>query len=631
MNGFQAVSCVLLIFLLAVPLLLPGVQARNPQNISFLKKSLFEELAYPSNVTLSQSMEQMNNQRTYVAQGESLKVIQYNTCGLLNSSWPMASHDTRHTGLSPYSTADSPGIIKWRLSVDPYPIDGGIAIDKNGTLYFGSNDDYMNAAYPNGTMKWRYHVTELTGGWIESTPAIASDGTIYVGCWNCYLYAFNPNGTKKWCHHCGSTISYGSPAIADDGTIYVTTMDSANSLVAVNPDGTEKWRYQTGQWLTSAPVIGLDGTIFFGSSDTYIYAVNSNGTLRWRHKTGDYVMGSASIAADGTVYIASYDGFLYALNPVNGSLIWRCDIGMGSKVNPSIGPDGNIYIGEGYLYSITPNGTIRWQINLWGGIGWSSPAISADGIIYVGTHIGDDGGGKIYAINPNGTERWEQLLVWHGHIDSSPAIAADGTVYIGSANGDGLCYLYAFGRGPLNVEANGPYTGYYNTAIHFTGDAFGGTPPYSFHWDFGDSQTSDQQNPTHNYTTAGNFTATFTVTDTEGNHSSDTTSVHITYTPVTVSITKPTRGLYIMDTRVLPLPSKCIAIGPITIEAQASQIPLGIDRVEFRLDDNLKATVTQPPYTWRWNHGLFAHTVTVIAYDTSGRSASASIQITKFF
>jgi len=540
----------------------------------------------------------------------------------------MCCHDTRHTGLSPYNTMDNPGIIKWRLRTDW--VDGGIAIDNNGTLYFGSNDWYMNAAYPNGTMKWRYHV----GNWVESTPAIGSDGTIYVGCWDCYLYAFNPNGTLKWRHHCGSTIGDGSPAIADDGTIYTTTMDSANSLVAVNPNGTEKWRYQTGQWLTSAPAIGLDGTIFFGSSDTYIYAVNSNGTLRWRYKTGDYVMGSASIAADGTVYIASWDGYLYALDPSNGSLIWRCRINFGSKVNPSIGPDGTIFIGGKDIYAIYPNGTMCWTFVLdsMSSVEWSSPAVSADGIIYVGTIFGDGAGGDIIAVNSNGTERWRQRIANYW-VDSSPAIAADGTVYIGCAYDSGGGYLYAFGLGGLlTAEANGPYIGYCETAITFSGDVYGGRPPFTYHWDFGDGTSSDQHNPSHNYTTIGDFIANFTVTDADGNHSSDTASVHVTYAPVTVSITKPTRGLYFKDFRILPLPRKCIAVGPITIEVQASQIPLGIARVEFRLDGTLIAADTDSPYAWTWDARTFSkHTITVTAYDTTGRQASASIQVTKFF
>ena len=55
--------------------------------------------------------------------------------GPMDSPWPMKCHDNRHTGRSPYSTADNPGIEKWRFACDW--VEGGIVIDNNGVLYFG--------------------------------------------------------------------------------------------------------------------------------------------------------------------------------------------------------------------------------------------------------------------------------------------------------------------------------------------------------------------------------------------------------------------------------------------------------------------------------------------------------------
>ncbi|KAF5419703.1 MAG: serine protease, partial [Candidatus Methanocomedens sp.] len=88
---------------------------------------------------------------------------------------------------------------------------------------------------------------------------------------------------------------------------------------------------------------------------------------------------------------------------------------------------------------------------------------------------------------------------------------------------------------PLNppaliAEAAGPYIGTGDAAIDFTGSASGGTPPYSYDWDFGDSTSSNQQNPIHTYTTAGTYTATLTVTDINGENVQDTAQVEITET-----------------------------------------------------------------------------------------------------
>jgi hypothetical protein len=64
-----------------------------------------------------------------------------------------------------------------------------------------------------------------------------------------------------------------------------------------------------------------------------------------------------------------------------------------------------------------------------------------------------------------------------------------------------------------SVDAHGPYDGLVNQTIQFTGSAENGAPPYEYHWDFGDGDTSLIQNPTHSYDKKGNYTVVLTVTD----------------------------------------------------------------------------------------------------------------------
>jgi outer membrane protein assembly factor BamB len=458
----------------------------------------------------------------------------------IDSPWPMKCHDIRHTSLSPYSTADNPYDEMWKFKADR--IEGGPVIDKDGIIYFGDFDSDLYAIYPNGTQKWKYRVD----GWIWSVPAIGDDGTIYVGTFQgSGLHAINPDGTKKWRIGLGGSIA-SSPAIGEDGIIYVGTLSSGNSIVAVNPNGTIKWQYKTGYHVTSDPVIDDDGIIYCGSADTYIYALYPNGTLKWRFKTGDIIKAHPSIANDGTVYIGSWDDYLYAVYPNNGTLKWKSKIGQGTETNPSIGPDGTIYIGsyDGHLYATYPNGTRKWSFSTsgFGNIHQSSPAICSDGIIYFGT----DDAGYIVAVNPDGTERWKKDLAkdW---VESSPCIGEGGIVYIGStyqlASETG--YLHAFGRAELSADTDGPYYGLTNQPLQFTGSGYGGYKPYTYLWDFGDSNTSNQQNPVYEYTTAGDYIVIFTVTDDTGNSTYDTTSAWIQETnnpPTTPDIDGPNSG-----------------------------------------------------------------------------------------
>jgi len=448
--------------------------------------------------------------------------------GPMNSPWPMFGHDARNTGRSPYSTADNPYKEKWKFRTDNGII-AGATIDSNGTIYFGGSyaglPYYIYALHPNGTVKWKYK----TGGLTWSSPAIGKDGTVYATSYDDYLHAINPDGTRKW-RFCAYDSITSSPAIAEDGTIYFGTMGSGCSIYAVNENGTEKWHYSTGYYITSDPAIGDDGTIYIGSGDTHLYALYPNGTLRWKFKTSDYIKGPPSISNDGTVYIGSFDGYLYAINP-NGTMKWKCGIDTGTETNPSIDTKGVIYVGGDKLYAIYPNGTMKWSFNLGSNrvIYQSSPAISADGTIYVGTVInpGINQGGELIAVNPNGTERWRSEIIANFQIQSSPSIGADGTIYIGSysheTGGSAFGYLHAFGKKDLEADANGPYIGLVNQSVEFIGYASGGYTPYSWRWDFGDNNISTEQNPKNTYTKTGNYTVTLTVTDSEGNTSNDTT------------------------------------------------------------------------------------------------------------
>jgi outer membrane protein assembly factor BamB len=350
---------------------------------------------------------------------------------------------------------DNNGAELWKFKADRW-IEGGPVVGSDGAIYFGCFDSNLYALYPDGSLKWKFD----TGGWIWSAPAIAEDGTSYIGSYDGFLYAINNDGSLKWKISIGTTSS--SPAIAEDGTIYMGTM--GNKIYAINPDGTEKWQYQTGYKITSDPAIGNNGIVYIGSGDTYLYAMYSNGTLKWRFKTGHYIKGPPSIAEDGIIYVGSWDDYLYALFP-DGSLKWKCKVGAGTETNPSIGPDGTIYVGGSYLWAINPqDGTKKWSFDLGTDqhVHQSSPAVSADGIIYVGTNIGETSGGDIIAVNPDGTERWRHRTA-NNWVESSPCIGEigeNGIVYIGSSSDDdsgySYGYLYAFGPGEANNPPNTP-------------------------------------------------------------------------------------------------------------------------------------------------------------------------------
>jgi len=362
----------------------------------------------------------------------------------MDSPWPMFMHDVRHTGRSPYSTADNPYDEKWYFTADGLFI-GSTIIDDEGVIYTCLEDLY--AIHPNGTLKWKYD--DWYGTVDHAAPAIDENGTVYVGvARNVFnsndFYAFYPNGTVKWIYLVGDDV-LSSPAIGDDGVIY---FGGGKNFYAVYPNGTLKWKYKAGDYFWgSSPAIGLDGTVYCGAHDNYVYAwYPNNGTVKWKFNTGDWVHASPTIGDNGTVYIVGGDRNLYALYPNNGTEKWRQKVGYvwGS---PTLGVDGTIYVGvfEEKFYAIYPNGTIKWTFDAGGRIWFgNSAALSADGTLYFGTTPAMGGHGSDFiALNLDGTEKWRYSPGWY---ESSPAIGEDGTVYIvSSQSGDKGCLL-AFGE-----------------------------------------------------------------------------------------------------------------------------------------------------------------------------------------
>jgi outer membrane protein assembly factor BamB len=192
------------------------------------------------------------------------------------------------------------------------------------------------------------------------------------------------------------------------------------------------WTYTTGDAVKTSPAV-VDGWVYFGSDDGYVYALNAaNGSLVWKYNTYGPVQSSPAVV-DGVVYIGGYHGHaVFALNAYTGDLIWQSptDSGYPNSISATAVANGLVYITvastsdyNGRLYAFNAStGKLTWQ-TITPGRTWASPAIY-EGRVYIGSSIG-----YIEALNATSRDQLWSItdLGYDGHSSFS---IGDDLVYI---------------------------------------------------------------------------------------------------------------------------------------------------------------------------------------------------------
>ena len=400
-----------------------------------------------------------------VASGNSYYIVRLQTGWY---DWPMFHYNAQRTGRAAGAgMITDPGALQWTFNTG-YPIASSPVVGKDGTIYIGStgptggpcptNCPKLYAINPHGTPKWEFATT--LWGKITSASAIAPESTNYPG----RIYAFT---------HESSGIYANVFAITDGGP---------NSPIL-------EWSLTlpSNDWVgASSPVIVNDGgipVIYVGSGNGYLYRIEDHGTsgsiapvlIRPGH-----IASSPAISA-GTIYIgqgdASGDGNLYAINP-NGTIKWVLQVGTTTAepvFSPSLieGPeiDGRpqtiIYVGTGDSRLVkvadVPGSppTLVWSFGPVEGWVVTCPAIydlNGDGnieVVFGTANYFNPLNNYVYAVTDLGNapqQYWRFGPV--GMVLSSPAIALapQPTVFIGS--NDGRVY---------SINWDGTVMGHYQT------------------------------------------------------------------------------------------------------------------------------------------------------------------------
>ena len=128
---------------------------------------------------------------------------------------------------------------------------------------------------------------------------------------------------------------------------------------------------------------------------------------------------------------SGHSGQSQFLGSQTDALKWRWSAGGKVYSSPAVGADGTVYIGSdrGCVVALRArDGCPIWSFETAGSV-YSSPALGADGTVYIGSLDG-----RLYALRgQDGSLKWSYGA--GDEIYGSSAIGADGTVYIGSLDG----------------------------------------------------------------------------------------------------------------------------------------------------------------------------------------------------
>ncbi|MFN8626785.1 MAG: PQQ-binding-like beta-propeller repeat protein [Candidatus Binatia bacterium] len=385
-----------------------------------------------------------------------------NPAVLAPSSWPKFRHDRQNTGaVANAALAANPGRLRWVFPPLDQPPKRSFAASPalnagESLIYIGSNDGFVYAVNTaDGTPSTTFSFN--AGAPITATALLAvRDGgdAIFVGAGNGILYGLTSTGAAQatfWNPAPGGYLS-AAPNIGGDGTVFATSLGGV--VVGVCPNGIDRFLLSVAS-VQSSPALDASGTLYFGGDDHLLRAVgynyHYNAALQFWSVSASAAIVTAPVIdlQTNSVYISDVGGHVYKV------LIAKGGPDPGFQFAPAVGAihsspalaGGRLYFGsdDGNLYAVDKlSGQLAWAFPTGAPI-FSSPAVATNGaqapIVVVGS---DDG--HVYFVRDDGT-RATQLIAYPigAQVRSSPAIGSDGTVYIGADDGR----VYAIGT-PLS-------------------------------------------------------------------------------------------------------------------------------------------------------------------------------------
>lgn len=386
---------------------------------------------------------------------------------------------------------DFDGAFRWRFENENFLV-GAPSTDANGNIYFTSINGQLSSLDPDGELRWTSSTEAAgfsTGQGHGTTPVLGDSGLLVARLSETTLSAFDLDGTVMWSLDFGNDTDIGpssivsDPVIAADGTIYLST--ATHYINAVSPTGELLWQvrgtvreaslelsddhiyvsshtviievsieqqqrtwvFYPNQTIRGTPAIDDNGTLYVGTSGSFVFSIDSLGNFVWEVQVKGRVLNSLSLDNNGNVLVGDMGGYITSISNT-GEIRWQTNSEQSRDAISSsvaLGSDNTAYAidGLGDLIAISSEGEFKWRYVTGDSAWFGTPVVSADEIIFASTDR------QIYAVNSQGELLWEfagdpaiqdssTALPSSSFSSSSLAIGNDDELY--AANEDGKLY-----------------------------------------------------------------------------------------------------------------------------------------------------------------------------------------------
>ena len=341
-----------------------------------------------------------------------------------------------------------------------------LAINDTASYIPVGAEDKVFVLNKQGKLAWDYQADSAVNyiAIVENYIAVGSQKTVYL---------FKTNGDLIWTY----SVS-GVPETIDLSRTgpYVSVGTSTGNIYLLDGEGNLNWSYKNKSAIHTISMTGLGTYIVAGSTDGSVLYFNREGTKLWTYKTGGPV-NNIDISPQGQYVAVGSDKDGYYLFDWNGKRLWN-------RTNKEI-----------YFWAIHVADDGKWLLGGAGKfMGGSSEMRISNSVCFFNT--------------VNFAKAGEQP---DKNTEVTTTTPTESTTTTQTTN-----------KFP-NANAGSDFETTVGEAIHFDGtkstDEDGNIVAYK--WDFGDGKTSIDPEPLHQYTTAGVYKVTLTVTDDKGGTGED--------------------------------------------------------------------------------------------------------------